>query len=312
MSTGAHPNDPPTLMIWLPATGYDLEAAIKASLVRSETPFDRLVVILDETCSRQGGTGSHQDATGSRQDKRGFAYFYWLLRDTYKMVLGRLSPADGLRVDLQVFIYPQYCCLAGFDGAERLAVVAGGCCSVPPSLPAPLLVELAEAAAPAARLHGDFDGIGVRSFPVVALGGTFDRLHAGHKLMLSSAVLLAQSRVVVGLTDASMLASKKLVDRILSFGDRHAVVRAFLRAFAGPSRPVGLDIVKLTDAYGPTITEPEMDVLVVSEETLPGAEQINKIREQKGMHPLLVVPVEFVKLSSGERISSSLIRSQAA
>lgn len=39
----------------------------------------------------------------------------------------------------------------------------------------------------------------------VVLGGTFDRLHAGHKLLLTEAVLRARKRIVVGVTDATMI-----------------------------------------------------------------------------------------------------------
>jgi hypothetical protein len=45
----------------------------------------------------------------------------------------------------------------------------------------------------------------------VVLGGTFDRLHAGHKLLLSAAALCAQRRVLVGVTGAPMLLKKRWV-----------------------------------------------------------------------------------------------------
>lgn len=38
------------------------------------------------------------------------------------------------------------------------------------------------------------------SYPVVALGGTFDHLHAGHKILLGMAVWLASRKLIVGLT----------------------------------------------------------------------------------------------------------------
>lgn len=41
------------------------------------------------------------------------------------------------------------------------------------------------------------------------LGGTFDRLHAGHKILLSEAVLRSSRKVTVGVTDGPMLFSKK-------------------------------------------------------------------------------------------------------
>lgn len=42
----------------------------------------------------------------------------------------------------------------------------------------------------------------------VVLGGTFDRLHVGHKILLSEAALRAQNRLVVGVTDVNMIACK--------------------------------------------------------------------------------------------------------
>lgn len=42
----------------------------------------------------------------------------------------------------------------------------------------------------------------------VVLGGTFDRLHCGHKILLTEAVLRAKKRVVVGVTDVNMIQCK--------------------------------------------------------------------------------------------------------
>lgn len=42
----------------------------------------------------------------------------------------------------------------------------------------------------------------------VVLGGTFDRLHMGHKLLLTEAVIRARKRLVVGVTDVNMVKCK--------------------------------------------------------------------------------------------------------
>lgn len=38
------------------------------------------------------------------------------------------------------------------------------------------------------------------TFPVVALGGTFDHLHSGHKILLSMSAWIAHEKVIVGVT----------------------------------------------------------------------------------------------------------------
>lgn len=53
--------------------------------------------------------------------------------------------------------------------------------------------------------HTDGD---VETYENVVLGGTFDRLHVGHKILLTEAVLRATKRVVVGVTDDNMVKSK--------------------------------------------------------------------------------------------------------
>lgn len=52
-------------------------------------------------------------------------------------------------------------------------------------------------------LPPDADGV-KPSFPVVALGGTFDHLHAGHKILLSMAAWIARKKVIVGVTGLSL------------------------------------------------------------------------------------------------------------
>jgi bifunctional ADP-heptose synthase (sugar kinase/adenylyltransferase) len=47
-----------------------------------------------------------------------------------------------------------------------------------------------------------------KTYNSVVLGGTFDRLHVGHKILLSEAALRAQKKLVVGVTDVNMIASK--------------------------------------------------------------------------------------------------------
>jgi len=42
------------------------------------------------------------------------------------------------------------------------------------------------------------------TYPAVCLGGTFDHMHIGHRMLLSKACLLATQYVTIGVTDGLM------------------------------------------------------------------------------------------------------------
>lgn len=51
----------------------------------------------------------------------------------------------------------------------------------------------------------------VKTYDYVALGGTFDRLHNGHKILLSQAALRATKELAVGVADIGLIKSKHLL-----------------------------------------------------------------------------------------------------
>lgn len=104
-------------------------------------------------------------------------------------------------------------------------------------------------------------------FQRVAVGGTFDHIHAGHKILLTMTALLANSSVVVGVTDDIMLVKKKHRDLIIPINLRIQHVKDYLYK---AKRGLVYDVVPITDPYGPTITDPSIDAIVVSQETLKG------------------------------------------
>ncbi|KAJ3257714.1 Cytochrome c oxidase assembly protein cox15 [Boothiomyces macroporosus] len=111
----------------------------------------------------------------------------------------------------------------------------------------------------------------LKYYPNVALGGTFDRLHAGHKILLSMAVLICNKRLICGVTDfkPEVLKKKKYYEYIQPLDERLDLVKAFLSKF----KPgVVLDVVAIQDDYGPTRTDPDIQAIVGSMETKRGFE----------------------------------------
>lgn len=55
---------------------------------------------------------------------------------------------------------------------------------------------------------GVSSGDGLKIYKNVVLGGTFDRLHVGHKILLTEAVVRCGQKLTVGVTDHSMIQGK--------------------------------------------------------------------------------------------------------
>lgn len=73
------------------------------------------------------------------------------------------------------------------------------------------------------------------------------------------------------------------------------------------SSSCAVDIVELHDPFGPTISEADLDGIVVSSETLPAARAINFARAQRGLNPLTVLVLRRTQQAA---LSSSSIRKQ--
>lgn len=144
---------------------------------------------------------------------------------------------------------------------------------------------------------------------VTALGGTFDHLHDGHKILLTVAAFLTSERLIVGLTVEELLINKKYKDIVQDFDTRKENVVNFLNTF----KPrLSIEIIPLKDVCGPTGTVPEIECLVVSRETVKGGEIVNRTRKERGMSQLelYVVNVLGGKEEDGwkEKMSSTDIR----
>lgn len=89
------------------------------------------------------------------------------------------------------------------------------------------------------------------------VGGTFDRLHVGHKIMLSESALLTKNRLLIGVTTDALLVRKKLTELIQDIDTRCNNVRGFLNLIE-PS--LELNVVPISDPFGPSIVEKDYQV----------------------------------------------------
>ena len=137
-----------------------------------------------------------------------------------------------------------------------------------------------------------------KKYNKVAVGGTFDKFHDGHKKLLSTAFEIG-NQVEIGVTSDAFGGLKGDIDPCQ---ERMANLKTF---FSDKSNFV---VVPLEDPYGTTIYDGNIEAIVVSEETEPTAIKINEIRVSKGMKPLDIVVVSFVLAYDGNPISSTRIR----
>ncbi|XP_038635701.1 bifunctional coenzyme A synthase [Scyliorhinus canicula] len=115
----------------------------------------------------------------------------------------------------------------------------------------------------------------IPSYNDVVLGGTFDRLHPAHKILLSISCLLTGKRLLIGVADGELLNRKVLKELIEPYQERVEKLRKFL---LDVNPAVQYELVPLRDPYGPAITDVNLNCIVVSDETQKGGEAVNRKR----------------------------------
>ncbi|KAH8906193.1 Nucleotidylyl transferase [Coniochaeta sp. PMI_546] len=178
-------------------------------------------------------------------------------------------------------------------------------------------------------------------YPVVCLGGTFDHLHPGHKLLLTAGALLLKvpekgspnaCKFIIGVTGDEMLKTKKYAEFVEPWETRARNVLVFLSTLLKLSPKgwrdqaelevvetdgtfsawfrdglVTVQCVMIQDAYGPTITLEQIDALVVSGETRSGGKAVNDKRAEKGWKSLDVFEVDVL---DAEEISDGATKTE--
>jgi phosphopantetheine adenylyltransferase len=177
----------------------------------------------------------------------------------------------------------------------------------------------------------------------VAVGGTFDHLHIGHKLLLTMFAFMLGRRqpstsdaipsvLTVGITGDALLVNKKFAEHLQTWKERQESTHDFLSSlvYFGPpndervhveeikdpgpnghavhvSYPFGLTIkyVEIWDPFGPTITDKDISALVLSLETRGGGAAVNNKRSEQGWDPLDVFEVAVLDASEEDSVDET-------
>lgn len=146
----------------------------------------------------------------------------------------------------------------------------------------------------------------MKRFVNVGLGGTFDRLHAGHKLFLDIAAHYGQF-VHIGLISSSYLkkVQKKYFKRIQSFQIRKKEVEKYLLTRNTRTLISSINTLRMDQKLA---SEGDLSALIVSQETCSGANAINRLRTSHKKSKLTIIVIPRVIHADGTLESSTRLR----
>ena len=143
----------------------------------------------------------------------------------------------------------------------------------------------------------------MKSFDLVAMGGTFDVVHSGHMALLDKAFSIS-SKVIIGLS-SDQLAKKMGKNLTNDYIKRLSLLKSVIeKNFPNSS----YEISKLENDFGPAVIEGSVKALVVSEETSDKGIRLNELRAKKNLSPARIVVVPMVLAKDGKAISTTRIK----
>ena len=144
----------------------------------------------------------------------------------------------------------------------------------------------------------------MKRYETVAVGGTFDEFHKGHRTLIMKAFEIGKE-VFIGLCTDEFVKKLMKPHEVASYYDRKRRLQEFLNDKGLLKRA---EVIPLDDPYGLTVTEPNLEALVVSRETELRAGKINEIRKEKGLPPIDIIVIDMVLAENGVNISTTRIR----
>jgi len=144
----------------------------------------------------------------------------------------------------------------------------------------------------------------MKKFRKVAVGGTFDEFHRGHKVLLVKAFEVGE-KVLIGLCTDEFVKKMGKPHITAPYEARLKELEAFLKKSSLSDKS---EIIPLNDPYGNTIRDKCIEALVVSEETEKIAMKINQNRSEAQLPPLTIVTISMVPAENYKPISTTRIR----
>ncbi|KAJ2266616.1 hypothetical protein EV176_005532, partial [Coemansia sp. RSA 451] len=107
----------------------------------------------------------------------------------------------------------------------------------------------------------------------------------------TGAISKATKRVVCGISADALLEKKKYKELLEPYRVRELNTLLFLRKIR---KDIIVELAPISDPYGPTSVDASIEALVVSQETLNGSKALNVRREENGLAPMHLMPIDLI------------------
>ncbi len=143
-----------------------------------------------------------------------------------------------------------------------------------------------------------------KQFKKLALGGTFDIIHRGHKELFSKAFELGEE-IIIGITTDKFVQELYKDHSTNKYEYRKNQLLEFIKQMESEDRCI---IIPLNDPYGPTINDQSIEAIIVSKESEKTANIINEIRIDNEFKPLKIISIELILAEDGQPISTTRVK----
>ncbi len=137
----------------------------------------------------------------------------------------------------------------------------------------------------------------------VVIGGTFNRFHKGHRLLVDTAIKYASKDgfLFIGISCKKLVENKSFIE---PFNKRRNSVLTYIKKRHNEIPTIVVEPIDTVE--GPTLTD-DFDLIVVSDETKKTAMEINEIRKKNGLCSMKIVTIPLVLSEDKIKISSTRI-----
>jgi inosine/xanthosine triphosphatase len=142
----------------------------------------------------------------------------------------------------------------------------------------------------------------------IVLGGTFDKLHKGHKALFQRAFeLVGQGHIIVGLT-SDVMAQMNRERMVRPYDERKLELQKYLKPLINGTPNTSYEIIEIDEVFNKAITQDIIaDVLVLSEGRKLVGEQTNEHRKKHGKSELKLEVVPYVMAQDGLPIKATRV-----